>query len=91
MLSDWYVDCAPSSSDIQVARMPRLIQHKSVWGGLEWGGMGRNGVAWSGVGWSGVERGGVGWRGVGRMQEGGKNMNFSGKVMKFMQQGSDFS
>ena len=34
---------------IQVARMPRLIQHKSVRGGLEWGG----------VGWNGVERGGV--------------------------------
>ena len=47
---------------IQVARMPRLIQHKSVSGWWEWGGMGWNGVVWSGVGWSGVERGGLGWR-----------------------------
>ena len=28
----------------QVARMPRLIQQKSVWGGLEWRGMEWNGV-----------------------------------------------
>ena len=61
----------PIHGPLQVARMPRLIQHKSVWGGLEWAGMRWNWVVWSGVGWSGVERGGVGWRGVWQ-DEGGR-------------------
>ena len=51
--------------NIQVARMPRLIQHKSVWGGLEWGGMGWCGVEWGGVEWSGEGWVGVAWGGQG--------------------------
>ena len=41
------------------------------------------------MGWSGVERGGVGW-GAGRMKEGGKNIDFSKEVLKFMKKGSDY-
>ena len=48
---------------IQVARMPRLIQHKSVWVGLEWGGMGWCGVEWGAVEWKEVWWGGVGLSG----------------------------
>ena len=47
--------------------MPKLIRRKSVWDGLEWGGMG-----WCGVEWGGVEWKEAGWGGVGREDEGGR-------------------
>ena len=41
--------------------------------------------------WCGVEWGGEGWGGVGRMKEGGKNIDFSREVLKFMEKGNDYS
>jgi hypothetical protein len=47
-------------------------------------------MGWRGVEWGGVEWRGVGWGG-GRMKEGGKNIDFSMEVLKFMKKGSDYS